>query len=383
MNGTVKNGYVTLNADPTKKDVQPVGVFYDYDENSIYINFNFDDTIDLSNIQQGTVLIKFNAENEKVNDLILDLNIVLNSNSGFIVLPAEYTSLVGTHYGEVNLRYPDNSLTVGHFNLMIEKSMIGAETKTIADVYVPKFDEIVDNYNEWDTQFQELGLGSLSEAIKSVNLYNNKTDLLYKALAPMTTDESTFIYEDDPIPYGISHTNSTYHRDFLPEEIGTDIPITIVRINDYNNGVPVDTYFAIDSATGQFWMKSSEQFESGGYGWMQFNPEITLWKNKSGQILTGGVELKLSAEKFSKIKVRARFLGTEAEFFGNKDGVTLTQTNISNSIEEIYFIEGRMTFDEIYHQTAKVEGVKSFKLNKSGLESNTGDFYITEIVGVL
>lgn len=379
---TVKNGYVTLNADPTVKEVQPAGVYYNYDENSIYINFKFDDTIDLSDIQQGTVLIKFNSQ-EKVNDLVLDLNIVLNSNTGFIVLPEEYTSLVGSHYGEVNLRYPNNSLTVGHFNMIIEKSMIETETKKIAEVYVPSFNEIVDMYNEWDKKMQEEGIGTLVEAVNLVKTYNNQTDLLYKALKPMATSENDFLNEGDQIPYGVSHSNSSYFKDFLPSGFGDGEYVTFIRINDYDSGSPVDTYIVINSATGKFWMNSSLGTDSGGYGWMQFNPEITLWENKSGQDLTGGVELKLSADKFSKIKVRARFLGTEAEFFGNKDGVTLTQTNISNTIEEIYFIEGKMKFDDVYHQTAKVEEVRSYRLTDSGLNTNDGVFYITEIVGVL
>lgn len=144
---TIKNSYISLNADPTKKDAQPGGVFYDYDENSVYINFNFDDTVDLKDLQSGFVCIRFNT-NKKVNDLILDLKMVENANSGFVILPTEYMGLVGTHLGEVNLRYPDNSLTVGRFEMTIEPSIIGTQAKNVDDVYVPRFNETLDMYDD-------------------------------------------------------------------------------------------------------------------------------------------------------------------------------------------------------------------------------------------
>lgn len=382
---SVKNSYIALNADPTKKDVQPAGVFYDYDEKSIYINFNFDDTIDLSDIQEGFVCLRFKTE--KINDLILDINFIENSNSGFVVLPEEYTTLLGTHTGEVNLKYQDNSMTVGHFEIVIEKSIVQTQAKSINDVYVPRFNETIDMYNKLREDFEGLGLGTFEDAVRAVQNNNGILQKLYPSLQGLVENNAVYVDGSDTsttcdIPYGISYGQASNFSD-LPDSISGDSNITFIRtgLNESGDG----SLLAIDSSSGQIWIKSTLSTDSySDIGWTKFTTEISLWKNKTGQILNGSqVNLSNTVDKFSRVKIRARFLGTESEFLGSKDGVVLTQTNINDSDMAVYFAEGKITFGNTYN-IARLENMRVYKVDKTGgLKASEGDFYITEIIGVL
>lgn len=376
---TVKNSYISLTADPEKKDVQPAGVFYNYDENSAYINFDFDETIDLKEIEEGFVCIRFDTK-EKVNDLILSINFEVGSNSGFIIIPKEYMNILGKHAGEVNLRYPDNSITIGHFEIEILKSLIDTQTKNVDDVYIPSFNEILDMYNGLKKQFEDLGLGTFEDAVKAVQNNNGTLTKLYPALKGAVEDgaqESGDKVVAD-LPYGISVGDPDLVHG-LPDGIpkGHDLTYFTFSGEEGRKNVLVFDYYGI-------WFKNVALNGHSNSKWHKISGEITLWKDSKGKKSNNiSIPLNETPAPYSRIKVRCRFLGNEIECFGPSVGtIYLNLTNLHDSENTVYFAENTATLkdgsDQMSFHNVRVKKITS----SGGVQDSEGDIEILEVLGV-
>lgn len=385
---TVKNSYIELDAEAKELKNQNAGVFYAYDENSAYINFDFNTTIDIQQADEGFVVLDF--DNEKVNTLVLDLNIINESNSAFIVLPAEYMDYVGDIYGEAYLKYPDHNLEVGKFTIHLRPSLVKTKTADIAEVYIPTFDQIKADYDGLKQQFEELGLGTFEDSVRKVNQVVAKDNTIYPAIKGYAEQERSTLdgADADNLPVGAYECTNLQNA---PESM-TGHTIEAMTLGGSENRRQT---ILIDSDTGEMYYKvfgSREGGESGALiSWMRLQSERILWKNPSGNNLYAPVQLSPNALYFNTLRIRARLRGNEHVFYGNivkgqenAGQIPINITNIWDDNSTISLSESLFILEKD-GASAKVINPKEVRIKNGGSvqfnEENT--ILITEIAGIM
>ena len=337
---SVKNGYITLNADATIKKIQHAGMFYNADVNSAYLNFDFDKTIDLSSVTMGYTILKLN---DKI--LQLDLQMIDNANRAFVILPPDYMSKKGIIYGEVYLRYPQNEIMVGAFEAEINDTLAVESTDEIANVYVPLYQQIQDQYNDLKKQFDDLGLGTFEDTVKKVNKIMADYNQYFNSIKGAFTNDKAKLDSAD--------------ANNLPEGVYQCTNLKNAPDNTLGNTVNAMTFggtdgrrqsFLLDSATGKIWYKTFGSRTAGEFdsAWMKLEAFIPLWKNDSGNTLEVPVDLANGGiANFSHLRVIAAISGNRHTFFGDVWKITdnsAVNINISNIYDALNCVE----IDEAY-----------------------------------
>lgn len=388
---SVKNGYVKLNANADEKKLQEAGIYYNADVNSAYINFGFDETIDLSDSDTGYCILTLND-----HILELDLNMIDNANQAFIILPPEYIAKEGHLYGEVYLRYPQNTMMVGRFTSDIKDTLADITSEEIANAYVPKYEEIQNKFNEFKSQFESLGLGTFEDAVKKINSVLAVYNQIYPALKGYAEQEKSTLNSADAnnLPVGSYECTDLQNA---PKSM-TNHTVEAVTLGGSENRRQT---VLIDSDTGEMFYKIFSSRTAGGSGavvdWMRLQGERVLWRNDSGNNFSAPVQLDTSILYFNTIRIRAKAAGNEHIFFAHvpsdipsASGVSVP-INISNCYDdteegEIGFenIESTLTFDKnglqaqlVNPRRVSIKGANYFFADKKN------NILITEIAGVM
>lgn len=389
---SVKNGYVSLNANADEKKLQEAGVYYNADVNSAYINFEFDETIDLSDADTGYCILTLND-----HVLELDLNMIDNANQAFVVLPPEYISKEGRLYGEVYLRYPQNTMMVGRFTSDIKDTLADVTSEEIANAYVPKYEEIQNQFNNFKSQFEALGLGTFEDAVKKVNAVIAAYNQIYPALKGYAEQDKSKLDKADAnnLPVGIYECTNLQNA---PKSTNGHTVEALVWGGSENRRQTI----LIDSDTGEIFYKVFSSRVAGGVGaivdWMRLQGERILWSNDSGNNFSAPVSLDTSIMYFNTIRIRAKAAGNEHIFFAHVPrsiqsaaGVQVP-INISNCYDDtegadkIGFenIEATLTFDK-NGITAQLVNPRRISIKDKGyfFFEKRANILITEIAGVM
>lgn len=383
---SVKNGYVTLNANADEKHVQQAGVFYNADINSAYLNFDFDDTINLADATMGYTILKLNGK-----ILQLELQMIDNANRAFVVLPPDYIAKQGVIYGEVYLRYPQNEIMVGVFNAKINDTLAVENEDEIANVYVPMYQQIHDQYAELDKQFKDNGLGSIIETAQKVNKiladYNQYFDRIKGSFT-----------NDKAVLDGADANN-------LPEGVYQCTNLTNAPDNTTGNTVSTMTFggtdgrrqsFLLDSSTGRIWYKTFGSELAGEFDskWMKIEAIVPIWKNDSGNTMEAPISLQGTGgvEPFSHIRVIASTQGNRHVFYGDVNQTNVNQSSVTINITNIY---NDLTYMEVNEAVLKFieEGTsmyldeqKRVRIKNGGgttFDNEKGHIRIFEVDGII
>lgn len=383
---SVKNGYITLNANADYKKVQHAAVFYNADVNSTYLNFDFDDTINLAEATMGYVILTLN---EKI--LQLELQMVDNANRAFVVLPPDYIAKPGKIYGEVYLRYPQNEIMVGAFDAEIFDTLEVQSEDEIANVYVPLYQQIKDEYDALDQQFKENGLGSIIETAQKVNKiladYNQYFDRIKGAFT-----------NDKAVLDGADANN-------LPEGVYQCTNLTNAPDNTTGNTVSAMTFggtdgrrqsFLLDSATGRIWYKTFGSELAGEFDskWMKIEAIVPIWKNDSGNTMEAPISLQGTGgiEPFTHLRVIASTKGNRHVFYGDVEQSNVNQSSVTINITNIY---NDLTYMEVNEAVLKFtdEGTKMYldeqkrvRIKNGGnitFDNEKGHIRIFEVDGII
>lgn len=382
---SVKNGYISLNANADTKKIQHAGVFYNADVNSAYLNFDFDKTIDLSDVTTGYTILKLNGK-----ILQLDLQMIDNANRAFVILPPDYMAKKGLIYGEVYLRYPQNEIMVGAFEAEINDSLAVESTDEIAAVYVPMYQRIQDQYNDLKKQFDDLGLGTFEETVKKVNKIMADYNQYFNSIKGAFTNDKSLLDGAD--------------ANNLPEGVYQCTNLKNAPDNTVGNTVSAMTFggtdgrrqsFLLDSATGRIWYKTFGSEKAGEFDskWMKVEAIVPLWKNDSGNTLEAPVELSNGGiNPFSHIRVLASTAGNRHVFYGDVDKNSIDESVVIININNIYddlsgleVNEASLCFQNQGTQ-ACFKNTKRCKILNGGnisFDKETGHIRIFEIDGII
>lgn len=385
---SVKNGYVSLNADAKTKGIQRAGIFYNADVNSAYINFNFDDTIDLSDSTGGYCLMDIDGYT-----LELELNLIDSANQAFIVIPPEYMAKKCSIYGEVYLRYPQNTIMVGCFESDIKDTLANIRSEDLASAYVPKYEEMQNDYNQFRDNFDRLGLGTFEDAVKNVNAVIATFNQIYPQMKGYALQEKAQLSNADAnnLPIG------AYECTGLQNAPKTMTGHTIEALT-FGGSENRRQSILFDSDTGEMFYKVFSSRTAGGSGasvdWMRLKGERVLWSNDSGNNFSAPVRLDTSILYFKTLRIRAKAAGNEHVFYahvpqGAQSAAGLNvPINISNCYDDtddpskVGFenIEATLTFDK-NGLTAQMINPRRISIKDKGyfFFEKRANIYITEI----
>lgn len=385
---TVKNGYVSLNADANVKNVQEAGIFYNADNNSAYINFNFNNSIDLKSLDYGYVILKI--DNEHTHQL--DLQLVDSSNKAFIAIPGKIIANAKHILGEVYLKYKQNTLLVGKFKTDILDSLLVDSDEDIANVYVPRYEEIQNNYNDLKRQFEELGLGTFEESVRKVITVLAKDAQIYPALKGLAEQDKTKLVDADAnnLPVGIYECTGLINA---PENLLGHTVHSLTMGGSENRRQTI----LIDSDTGEMFYRvfGSEQGGEDGarVNWMRLQSECILWENMGGSYFEEPVRLKTNIRMFNTVRIRAYINKIDTTFYGKVDQqtgefkLTLNTTNIYDDLSVAEWLQGDMFFIEKGEKVqVKAGRIVRLHLNNNNIgvsKEHKSYIKIVEIAGVM
>lgn len=326
---SIKNGYTELNADPVVQPEKDMATFYSYDRNSGYLNFNFDETIDVQNIKSGFAQLRFDGGQV----LVLDLNIIDGSNSAFVMIPKEYMNLKGDIHGEVYLDYPDNNIQVGRFTTKLIPSMIDDSTPQIAEVYIPAFEQIKAQYDDLKQQFESLGLGTFEDSVKKVNQVISAANIVYPNIKGYCENDGVMKKNSVDVlslPTGVFEvTNATN----IPKECTNHT----LEVSVISGSSGKRTVILVDTQTGLMYYRIINPSNNTPVEWTSFNSSRVIWKNDSGNNGNTLTQLDLSMKYFKRLKITVKYSGAEHIIEGkvpsdpSKMMLPLTVTNLYNN----------------------------------------------------
>lgn len=380
---SVKNGYVSLNANADEKKIQNAGIFYNADNQSAYINFVFNDSINLSNISNGFTIINIDD-----NTLELELNFVEATNQAFIVIPPEYLSQTKPMYGEVYLRYPQNTMMVGKFKTEVLDTLANVRAEEVANAYVPKYEDIQNKYNDLKRQFEELGLGTFEDAVRKVNKVLAKDEQIYPALKGLAEQDKTKLTDADALnlPPGVYECVGLQNA---PENMAGHVVHALTMGGENAKRQTI----LIDNDTGEMFYRVFDEKDQANLGaragWMRVASEVVLYHNAYGERFTEPVQLNQSLRIFNTVRIRAYNAKRDLVFYSGvvRDGdwkATLTITSLWDDGQGITFLEGDLWFID-KGTKAQLRNPRRIVLHSDGHweVSNDIDVRIVDICGIM